>query len=1063
MYGFDYDPSRSYDSHLRRLMNPYGISHRPEPALPPLDPQEADSLLGKLTGGAVGTLQWLGETLMKPGRAVRGVLAGQPGELANLIPFSDTLGITDPAQQVTGRDLLEKAGVLDANTEGLDLGDVAGFGMDVLTDPLTYLTFGGAALSPLGKSAKMAGVLPTTTAGRIAGLASGSDELAKLAAYTGRPAADLAGQALGGHIGIGLPFASPAATLDLSGPLGAISTAASYVPGSKAAGNLLGSLGRGARALFDKSVMGMVGPEAQQMATNVSAKIPAAQAAARRAVHPLIEQADQLGLLQPGGGDTLRQLVEGTFQGPVTPEVASLVQGFRGVTDDLLKRAQDVGLADMPLQDVIGYAPRQASLEGQGLASLGRKALTPAEQEGRLPMLKGLPTTGPQSINELTKRADIRQMTRLQAQHTVREQYLGLDSNAMNEMGQLKTAVNQGQALQPAQLERLKDLEARFVQGQDLADWVRTLPEEHVTHQIGFFDNHPLADLMQKATRDETRILKAQGLHDGIAQTAMSAADAGPNAVPVAKVLEDAGLTLQSINGPGAMTATLQALQKAGKTGALADWYVPAAVAKDIVKFTRATTTPAGLEPFLKIWDGITNLTKSFQTTFWPANWTRNQGTAFFQNWLHDAYDPALGALNPAAYIRPWIDAKALRNGDVVESAARIPDLAHLGPAEATKALAREAAEWDIMHRGHQQAQEVIGNLTRPLTELKNPTGKQGANFLETLGQFKPTGLESLNPLGVQGVLGRRVDTFAPVKGGRAMQTYLDDINRLSVYLSKRLQGFTPEAAAGQVKLAHFDFANLSATEKGVMRRLIPFYSWSRQSIPSVVKELATRPGGKLGHAVRAIAQGERGQGFTPEYLQHGAAIPIGSEQEGTQRYLSSFGLPVEELGGIVDPQSGSATLMRLLGQTNPLIKGPLEMATGKQFFTGRDLTNLYSRTGLPNPIEQILMNSPASRLVTSVGTLADERKGAGGKALNLLTGVKVSDVDMDRQRNLAAREIIKEALAGQQGIGKFETLYARPDAIPLLNPDDLLLLRLSKTLEQGAKKKAQAKQKGPG
>lgn len=90
-------------------------------------------------------LGYVGETLDKPGRAFRGILAGRPDELLNLVPFSDTAGWTDPAQRTTGRQLLEKYGMLDPGTPGeFEPGDVAGFGADLLTDPLNWLGAGYA-------------------------------------------------------------------------------------------------------------------------------------------------------------------------------------------------------------------------------------------------------------------------------------------------------------------------------------------------------------------------------------------------------------------------------------------------------------------------------------------------------------------------------------------------------------------------------------------------------------------------------------------------------------------------------------------------------------------------------------------------------------------------------------------------------------------------------------------------------------------------------------------------------------------------------------------------------
>lgn len=109
--------------------------------LPPLSPEEEQSLLDRALGGGVSGLQWLGETLDKPRRALYGALAGSR-EALNIIPFSDSMGLTDPNETITGRDALEAAGILGKNTDGLDLGDVAGFLFELPTDPANWVSFG---------------------------------------------------------------------------------------------------------------------------------------------------------------------------------------------------------------------------------------------------------------------------------------------------------------------------------------------------------------------------------------------------------------------------------------------------------------------------------------------------------------------------------------------------------------------------------------------------------------------------------------------------------------------------------------------------------------------------------------------------------------------------------------------------------------------------------------------------------------------------------------------------------------------------------------------------------
>jgi hypothetical protein len=79
----------------------------------PLPKPEEDSALSKLAGVPLSGMAWLGETLGKPGRMVRGLLGGNPRELLNAVPFSDSLGITDPTKQTSGEDLAKQFGLLE--------------------------------------------------------------------------------------------------------------------------------------------------------------------------------------------------------------------------------------------------------------------------------------------------------------------------------------------------------------------------------------------------------------------------------------------------------------------------------------------------------------------------------------------------------------------------------------------------------------------------------------------------------------------------------------------------------------------------------------------------------------------------------------------------------------------------------------------------------------------------------------------------------------------------------------------------------------------------------------
>ncbi|HUR53517.1 MAG TPA: hypothetical protein VMZ71_05280 [Gemmataceae bacterium] len=94
-------------------------------------------------------LGYLGDTLDKPGRAVRGLLGGRPEEILAAIPFSDSIGLTDKANRVSGQDFTG----LD---DGSLLSTIANIGTEVAMDPLMFTGLGLGA--KLGRNASEAAV-----------------------------------------------------------------------------------------------------------------------------------------------------------------------------------------------------------------------------------------------------------------------------------------------------------------------------------------------------------------------------------------------------------------------------------------------------------------------------------------------------------------------------------------------------------------------------------------------------------------------------------------------------------------------------------------------------------------------------------------------------------------------------------------------------------------------------------------------------------------------------------------------------------------------------------------
>ena len=76
----------------------------------------------------LGALGFVGDVFDRPGNAVRAALTGDFGGFLGLLPFSETLGIFDDTDRVSGQDVLENFGLFD---EGKDAGLFTGKGAAV--------------------------------------------------------------------------------------------------------------------------------------------------------------------------------------------------------------------------------------------------------------------------------------------------------------------------------------------------------------------------------------------------------------------------------------------------------------------------------------------------------------------------------------------------------------------------------------------------------------------------------------------------------------------------------------------------------------------------------------------------------------------------------------------------------------------------------------------------------------------------------------------------------------------------------------------------------------------
>lgn len=258
---------------------------------------------------------------------------------------------------------------------------------------------------------------------------------------------------------------------------------------------------------------------------------------------------------------------------------------------------------------------------------------------------------------------------------------------------------------------------------------------------------------------------------------------------------------------------------------------------------------------------------------------------------------------------------------------------------------------------------------------------------------------------------------------------------RYGLFKSLRAQGKSADEAAKIVQDAFYDY-RISSAENRLARDLIPFYQFTAKAIPQQAKLLAEKP--YLASALANLSGGSQGQPLPP-HLEGRINIPVGSDEQGNQQFISNLGLPVESLNWLPNPsadlnQFGRQVEQNQIGSLNPLLKTAFAVTSGEDPFfatpygsytkvAGQDLgrpgavLNQLLGTGLPGA-------SALSGLLGMGSKVSDERTSLGEKAVNLLTGAKVTSVDPD----VALRQKLQSYLESNPNVSQFRSFFQTGD-----------------------------------
>lgn len=813
--------------------------------------------------------------------------------------------------------------------------------------------------------------------------------------------------------------------------------------------------------------------------------------------------------------DTVESIIQGRLGAPGAlpsgnvphPEMQRLLidvaKDARNQLDEIRSARQAIGAGESLVDRVSLYGPRSAAYTDAGAGQGARSMPTGSKHDiGREDYLRNIPRAakgpgGRGSIDRMVADPQIAgskaALSPADSAKYIRENYLDVSPADTADLQRL-TAAYKGKQITPGGIDywRMRSLEEAHAQADSLAEWLRTkIPDERVLKGMPQYRD-AMADLLTGLVSEKQALAAENSVHDLIVDVADQAA-AGPSIKSILGKRRYGGAGLSGVEAyktfaqrmadrgklnPSVVQALDDPKLRSQAMKTLQAFRIPDAHAADINRVMDFYKNPDTLKGALHYYDRLTNWLKSHLTVVAPSFFSRNLQTMVWSDMLVNIQNAA----NPAEWgnlFSNWKMQQQLLAGKTVKGLSNFPAFKGMTDEEATR-LVRSA------QFGHRVASAKVGAMS----DLLGAQGQDLSHFSRDIPGVTPTGplLEakrfaadvkhhgkhSLNPFGTRGgydpftrkeIPREDFSPFMLANAGERANSFSESLGRGATFLGQLRNGASLETAGNISRAVHVDYGQLTRWEKEFIQRLFPFWAWAKGSVPFTLKQLWERPGGPTAKAIKASNAATESDPFVPEQLRGSASIPIGEGRSpGLKRYLT-VDLPHETLNDFFSKRPTTlgtikSTGMGIASQLNPMLKAPAELITGQSFFQkGRPLTDLYSPTGQGPLVDQLLTNSPTSRYLSMFNQLAQpaSRKTATDKAVNLLAGLRLQDIDEGKAKNAAVREFAQEKLRGSNGVKTFQDLYVPKDQLENLDPEQVELLRLLKT--QSARSTAKKKE----